>query len=344
MKKHKFSVIIANFNGQRYLNDCLSSVYETTYPEFEVILVEDGSTDDSAKIIKKFQGKNNFQLISNSKNLGLVASRNKAIEKANGDILVFLDNDTRVDKEWLKGLAETFCKDPLLAALQCKIFDFKKPEIIQEVGMKLTPYTGFGNPLGRGQLDHGQFDSPKEVIALGAGLAVKKTVALKVKGFDQKLFHYTDDLDFSWRIWIAGYKIAFSPQAKIYHHTKVHNPTRDIYFHLCKNSIRMIIKNYEAVNVIKFLPLSLIFNITGGIFVFLRTGSLVGILGVLQGLGWSILFLKNTLKERDITQELRRVKDRDLFKKIMTTQNLFKTYTSYFKTARITDSLMQDNQ
>lgn len=341
MKTLKFSIIIANYNGEKFLSQCLSSVFKTNYSNFEVIIVEDGSTDGSLKIISRFQKRYRLRLIRNKKNMGLVKSRNKAIGKVTGDILVFLDNDTKVDKNWLKGLEETFSSDKTIGALQCKIFDFERQDIIQEVGMKLIPYTGLGITLGRGQKDDERFNYPMEIISLGAALAVRKEIVEKIGGFDQKLFHYTDDLDFSWRVWISGYRVVLAPNAKVYHYTKIHNPTYKLYFHLCKNSIRMVIKNYELVNTIKFLPFSLVLNIIGGIYVIFFRGSLNGILGVLLGIAWNLFNSPDTFRERSKIQKLRRVTDKNIFDKIMISTNIFNIYKLYFKTEKTSVALME---
>lgn len=338
---YKFSIIIATYNGEKYLNECLDSVFETLYSRFEVIVVDDGSTDKSFQIFSDFQNKHRFTLIKNKKNLGLVASRNKAIGRSTGDILVFLDNDTKVDKNWLRGLNETFSSDKTVGAAQCKIFDFKKREIIQEVGMKLNPYTGFGITLGRGQKDKGQFNYPQEIISLGAALAVKKEITQKIGGFDQKLFHYTDDLDFSWRVWISGYRVVLAPNAKVYHYTKIHKPNYKLYFHFTKNSVRMILKNYEVSNIVKFLPFSVILSIVGGIYVLLTRAGIYAIFGVLLGLIWNLFYLSDTLKQRNKVQKLRYKLDKEFFEKIMISTNLLSISRLYFTGAKTTVSLMR---
>lgn len=339
-KINKFSIIIANYNGEEYLWNCLSSVFASNYPKFEVIIVEDGSTDGSMEIIQKFQKKYKMVLIQNKKNLGLVANRNKAIKRAKGDILVFLDNDTEVDKNWIRSLNDVFSKDETVGAAQCKMFDFHKRKILQQVGMKLVPYTGFGMTLGRGEKDHGQYDLPMEIISLGAALAVRRQVVKKIQGFDQKLFHYTDDLDFSWRVWIAGFRIVLAPKAKVYHYIKIHKPTYKLYFHLCKNSIRMIVKNYELINVLKFLPLSFVFSFVGGIYVLVSRRSFAGVFGVLIGVVWSIINFGDNLRQRVKVQEMRRLSDFELSKKIMVSEDIFSFYKRYFRGAKITINLM----
>jgi len=208
------------------------------------------------------------------------------------------------------------------------------------VGMKLVPYTGFGMTIGRGQKDKAEFNSAMEIISLGAALAVRKEVTKKIGGFDEALFHYTDDLDFSWRVWISGFRIVLSPDAKVYHHIKIHNPNYKLYFHLTKNSLRMILKNYEAINVVKFLPLSIALNLIGGCYVLWR-GNFMGLIGVFMGFGWTLIALPDTLNARAKTEKIRRVKDRDITPKIMIPINIYDFYKRYFKTAKTTVSLLK---
>lgn len=344
-KNLSISIVIANYNGEYYLKTCLTSLLKSSFiTDYEILIIDNNSTDTSVEIIKEFQKKDsNIKLLKNKSNRGVPFSRNKAIKKAKGDILVFLDNDTKVDKDWLKGIIQTFSSDVTIGALQCKIFDFKKNDLIQEVGMKLYPYTGFGTTLGRGEKDHGQFDTPVEIIALGAALAVKKDIAKKIGGFDLKLMHTTDDLDFSWRIWISGYRVMLSPNSKVYHYTKVHSHNYKMYFHLSKNSLRMITKNYESPNVIKFLPLSLAFNIVGGISVLLSRGSVAGILGVFLGIVWYFYNLPDTLKMRSRVQKLRKTEDKEIFDKIMISTNIFNLLKIYFSGKKISAPLMKGN-
>lgn len=343
MKNPFISIVIANRNGEQYLRTCLTSVLKSSETNFEILIIDNNSTDSSLRIVSAFAKKDQrIKILRNKTNQGVPFSRNKAIKKANGDILVFLDNDTKVDRNWLKGIVQTFSSDKTIGALQCKIFDFNKTDIIQEVGMKLYPYTGFGTPLGRGEKDHGQYTEPQEIIALGAASAIRAEVARKVNGFDLKLIHTTDDLDFSWRIWIAGYRVVLAPNSWVYHYTKIHKSDYKMYFHLSKNSLRVIIKNYEISNVVKFLPLSVIFNIIGGIYVLFARGSWSAISGVLFGISWNLFNLSDTLNERSKVQKLRRVRDKDIFNKIMVSTNIFNIFRLYFRTAKTTVSLMED--
>ncbi|OGM57854.1 hypothetical protein A3A50_02465 [Candidatus Woesebacteria bacterium RIFCSPLOWO2_01_FULL_38_20] len=327
MKSYRFSVIVANYNGEKYIENCLSSLFKTEYKNFEVVLIDDGSNDSSLDIINKFIRNRNLVLIKKAKNQGLVTARNIGIEKSSGDILVFLDNDTQVDRNWLIALSSTFL-DKSVGACQCKIFDYYKRDEIQEVGMKIIPYFGWGMTLGRGERDNNQFNKQLEIVALGAAVAVRKEVVNLIDGFDQKLNHYTDDIDFSWRIWLSGFRIVLSPYSYVYHYTKIHNLSWKLYFHLSKNSFRMVIKNYELKNVIKYLPVSFLINCLGTFFVLVKRFSLSCFTGVFLGLCWTVINLNDTLRERKIVQKFRKFNDKTIFKKIMAKDSLWKIYRS----------------
>jgi len=280
MKNRLVSIIIPNFNGEKYLSTCLSSVSKSSYRNFEVILVDDGSTDKSLKIIHKFLKKDKrFKLLKNEKNLGAAASRNKAVKVAKGEILVFLDNDTEVDKAWLKELVNPLLKDKKNGAAQSLILDFERRSLIQMAGGLLMPQTGWLLPFYQWEKYPKVKNKLKEreIVAISASLAVKKDVFEKIGGFDEKEAVYTEDLDFSWRVWVVGYRIVLSPKSIVYHFTKpvekrahMGGTYEKIYFHLAKNSFRSIIKNYELKNLVKYLPMSLLINLGRGFLVLLK--------------------------------------------------------------------------
>lgn len=338
-----FTIIIANYNGEKYLKVCLESLLKTAYSYYEVLVIDNCSTDKSVNIVKNFAKQyTNVKLIRNKFNMGVPVSRNRAMNYAAGDVLVFLDNDTAVHKHWLTGIAQVLSADRTIGAIQCKIFDFHKRDTIQEIGMKLFPYTGFGTPLGRGQRDVGQFNYAQGIIALGAALAVRKEIAKKIGGFDRVLYHCTDDLDFSWRVWLAGFRIVVAPNSIVYHYTKVHYPHYMLYYHLSKNSIRMIIKNYEIHNIVKYLPFAILLNIFGGIYILATRGSLTGLYGVIMGILQSMIYLPDTLQERGKVQKYRCVTDDEIFDCIMLSDNIFSIIKRYFKNAKTTVDLINN--
>ncbi|HSW87868.1 MAG TPA: glycosyltransferase family 2 protein [Candidatus Saccharimonadales bacterium] len=338
MKNIFVSIIIANFNGEKYLSTCLSSVCKTTYTNFEILIVDDGSTDRSEKIIIDFQKKDKrIHLQKNDINTGAAASRNKAAAVAKGEILIFLDNDTEVDANWLSHMLEIFRRDASIGGCQALLVDFEKRNQIQTAGTKLWAMTGWALPIG-------QNDAPQsvtketDIIALSAALAVRKTIFEKIGGFDELESVVTEDLDFSWRVWLAGYRIVLSPKSIVYHWTKsvdmrknMQHSKEIIYFHLTKNSLMSILKNYELYNAIKFSITSLFISLGRSIVVLIKRKDISAWKGTMRGLFWILSHFSLILEKRKLIQKIRNYSDAVLFSTVIQRLSLRSVYTDYFQ-------------
>lgn len=330
------SIIIPNFNGKEFLEKCLKSVLSSDYADFEVLLVDDASTDDSLEVVELFRNPQ-LRVIRNSQRLGAAASRNRAVKEAGGQYLVFLDNDTEVEPDWLTEITKIFQSDSSIGGVQCKLIDFSDREQIQLAGVYLIPHTLWGIARGQGEKDSKRWKDGEEVTAISAALAIKREVLDKVGGFDEKLSVYTEDLDFSLRVWLAGYRIVLAPHSVVYHWTKPVEMRRgmraskaEIYFHLCKNSLRSILKNYETKNVLKYLPCSLAVNLGRAFYVLLRRGDLSALTGTIEGIFWTIVNIRDTLRKRREIQATRKLSDEVVMQRIMVKESLFSIYTKYF--------------
>lgn len=335
------SVVIANFNGERYLHKCLTSVLACTYKKFELIIVDDGSTDKSLEIIKTYISKDKrIKFIRNSKNIGAAGSRNKAIQIADGEIVVFLDNDTEVDRDWLSQIIVPFSKDINIGGVQSLLFDFEDRELIQMAGGYLIPHTGWLIPFYQWKRYEVVKTKLKEenIVGISAALAVRKSVLRKIYGFDEKEAIYTEDLDLCWRIWISGYRIVLAPRSHVFHWTKsvversgMKASYRQIYYNLAKNSFRSILKNYEFGNVLKYLPFSILINLGRGFTFLLSRRNSDALIGSLLGLFWFFRNLPETISTRMIVQKDRKFGDEYLMKRIFTSKSLTHIYDKYFR-------------
>lgn len=334
------SIVIANYNGEKYLNTCLKSVLISNYHNFELLIVDDGSTDSSIEMIDQFMKKDKrIKLIRNDRNLGAAASRNRALKIYKGEIVVFLDNDTEVAENWLNNLMEPMLQDSKIGAAQALLLDFKNRDSIQMAGGKLIKQAAWVIPYYQwNKYSEIKNDlSSINIIAISAALAVKREVINKVIGFDEKESVYTEDIDLSWRIWIAGYKVVLSPNAIVYHWTKsvlarehMGATFKNIYYHLTKNSIRSMIKNYELANVIRYLLFSVGISLGRGmLFIFLKRNS-NALSGAVKGILWNIYNFFDTISARQQVQSVRVVSDKDLIKNIFIDKLLFTLYKDYF--------------
>ncbi len=218
MKLPFCSVIIVNYNGKYLLKDCLNSVYILNYPKnrYEVILVDNGSADNSVS----FVGKNfpHVKILKLDKNYGFAEGNNKGIEKARGDYITFLSNDTKVDKNWLLMLVKSAEKSKKIGICSSKVLDFKDMKTLQYAGGYLD-ILGSSYFRGMGEEDKGQYNKEEEVnSAFGCSMLIKREVINKLKYcFDPKFFLYYEETDLCWRTKLLGYKIIYVPKSIIFH-------------------------------------------------------------------------------------------------------------------------------
>lgn len=321
MKKQPLvSVVIVNYNASKFLLACLNSVFLNRYPNFEVIVVDNGSIDGSVEdVLEAYGNKNNFELIKNKKNLGPSLARNLGVKNAKGKYLAFLDNDTLPQADWLVYLVKAMEENPKIGAVQCKLLLAKNRKHLDYVGDYLSQYGFLVQKCQTEEEDKGQYDSEFEILsAKSAGMGMRKDVFDKIGGFDPDYFIYVEETDLGWRVWLAGYKIIFVPQSVVYHEfgtTTIINPTLQNYsakFHGTKNYIMTLTKNLETVNLIKILPVHVFLWICIALWLILKKQYKSG-LYVFKGIGWDIIHTPAILRKRKKVQDKRVVSDQQIF-------------------------------
>jgi GT2 family glycosyltransferase len=210
----KISIIIPNWNGKKFLDTCLESLYKQTYKDFDIIIVDNGSEDGSVEFIK-----NNFpniKVLSFSCNKGFAAAVNYGIREADGDYVFLLNNDTEIDEQCLKALTNAADKSEA-SIFACKMLDFFNRKIISDAGDCYSIY-GYATQRGNCQIDGGQFDKHEYIFSACAGAALyKKELFQKIGYFDEDFFAYLEDIDLGFRSQLAGYVCEFIPEAKVFH-------------------------------------------------------------------------------------------------------------------------------
>src|SRR5699024_4388245 len=157
-----FSIIIVTWNALPHLKNFLPSVVETKYPDYEIILADNASTDQSVKWVKQHYPK--VKIVKLDKNYGYCGGNNKAASYASGDIIIFLNNDVRVREDWLHPINKTFSNAHTTAAVQPKILSYKEPGLFEYAGAAGGFIDKHGFPFCRGRLfetvekDMGQYD------------------------------------------------------------------------------------------------------------------------------------------------------------------------------------------
>ena len=258
------SIIILNYNGEKYLEDCLESIFRETKRDFEVIVVDNNSPDKSGdKFSKKYQ---NCKFILNEKNEGVSEGLNVGIKNSNGEYIVLLNNDLIVAPKWLDYLFEAYEKNGS-GLYQPKFLKMSDRSIIDSAGNLINIF-GFGFSREKGKKDVLKYNSIEEIgFAAGTCMFTAKEIFDKVGYFDKKLFAYNEDLDLGWRARLLGYKSFYVPESIVYHHGSAQWKWSGEKFYLLeRNRWIVLLSNYNTGTILKLLPSLLILEIALLIF------------------------------------------------------------------------------
>ncbi len=210
------SVIIPNWNGKHFLTECIDSLKEQTFRDFEIILVDNGSTDGSAEFAEKRYG-DFIRIIRNDKNLGFTGGNNVGIQASKGEYIVLLNNDTWADPRWLEELAKATRFDPPIGMWGSKVCSYYQRDRIEGVG-ELIYWDGLCRARGQYEQDHGQYNAMEEILfPPGCGAMYRKSLLDEIGLFDEDFFTYADDSDVGIRARLAGWKCLYVPSAIVYH-------------------------------------------------------------------------------------------------------------------------------
>jgi GT2 family glycosyltransferase len=219
----KVSIIILNWNGLKDTIECLESLKKITYPNYEVIVVDNGSKGNDADALEeKYKGY--IKVIRNKENLGFAEGNNVAIrevlKEGKSEYILTLNNDTTVEPNFLYEVIKCAQKHPRAGSIQPKMILAKWPQYIDSIGLELSK-TGFGFNLG-GYQNSNLFNEEIEILGPCAGAALYKVEAVKDimidnEFFDKDFFAYSEDFDVALRLRWAGWESWYCPTSIVYH-------------------------------------------------------------------------------------------------------------------------------
>lgn len=248
------SVIIVNYNRREFLEKCLTSLLGQTYLSVEVILVDNGSTDDSVEYTKKeFPS---VKIIQCEENLGFAKGNNVGIKEARGDLIATLNNDTEVSPVWIDELVTVINSDKDVGMCASKMLFMKDPKIINSTGICISR-SGACWDRGMSEQDIGQYESIEDIFCPCAGAAMYKRDMLQEIGlFDEDFCAYMEDIDLAFRGRLAGWKCLYVPKAVVYH---MHGGTAGYMtdytvYHGNRNIIWNCVKNFPSWLLITSIP------------------------------------------------------------------------------------------
>lgn len=207
------SVVVVNYNGRHLLSDCFRSLTQQSYRNYEIILVDNGSKDDSISFMKEHYP--NVRIVQLSSNIGFAGGTNAGIKEAKGEYILTLNNDTCVFSDFIEKLIRPMMQEPFVGMCASKmIFPDKK---INSTGICISR-SGAAWDRGGFEQDHGQYDHEEEVFGPCAGAALyRKTMLDEIGLFDEDFFAFMEDVDLAFRARLSGWKCMYVPTARVVH-------------------------------------------------------------------------------------------------------------------------------
>ena len=207
--------MVVNWNRKELLRACLTSLQRQRDVSFEIIVVDNGSSDGSAEMAESEFG---ARVIRNRQNRGFCAANNQGIAAANGEFIALLNNDAEAEPDWLAALGRACGSRPEVGMAASKVLVWEDPARIDKAGHLIFP-DGQNRGRGTGALDQGQYDREEEVLwPDGCAAMYRKAMLDEIGGFDEDFFAYGDDAELGLRARIAGWQCVYTPHAVVRHH------------------------------------------------------------------------------------------------------------------------------
>src|SRR5579862_5048644 len=254
--KDLVSVTVVTYNSGRFIKRCLESVLDQKYPNMEVVVVDNASTDGTQDILEQFTG--TCRIYYNDQNIGFAAAQNQAIALAGGDWILTLNPDVLLLPNFIQALVEAGQMDPKVGTVCGKLltirasFDLPDQQLVDSTGIYFTPML---RHLDRGsqEVDNGHYLNFEYVFGATAAAALYRRnmiedISIDNEFFDPDFFVYREDADVAWRAQLMGWRCIYTPLARGYHVRAVLPGNRRalppvINMHSVKNRFLMRIKN-----------------------------------------------------------------------------------------------------
>ncbi len=266
------SVIIVNWNGKHFLEACLGSLRRQTFRDFEIILVDNGSSDDSAEYIQVHFPEIN--LIALEENRGFTGGNIAGYEHATAELIVLLNNDTEAHPSWLEEIHNASLQFPDAGSFASKMMYFDCRNKIENCGFGVGT-AGTAVDLGRDERDGPQWTAPREVFgACGGAVAYRRSMLNEIGFLDPDFFMVYEDVDLSFRARLRGYSCMYIPTAIVFHRYRATLGTQPKHqvFYSQRNIEFVYLKNMPAGLIFRSALQRFLYEVGAGLY-FLRRGS-----------------------------------------------------------------------
>jgi len=241
MSEPLLSVVIPNWNGERFLVPCLEALRAQTYPSLEVIVVDNASSDGSLALLRAHYPE--VTLIALPVNRGFTGACNAGIVRAQGEFVSLLNNDTEVDPHWAAAVVDAFQRYPQVGIVASKMLLFDRRDTFHTAG---DGFRTDGTAFNRGvwEKDIGQYDEEAFVFsACGGSSAYRRTMLDQIGLLDDDFFFSLEDVDLAWRAQLQGWRALYTPKAVVYHHLSATGGGVTASFYDGRNGLYLLAKN-----------------------------------------------------------------------------------------------------
>jgi GT2 family glycosyltransferase len=308
------SIIIVNYNGGEFVLNCIESVLRSSYPLIEVLIVDNHSTDGSATSIDvNFKGERRVKIIKNSRNSGYSAAINLAAQQATGNYIAILNNDIVPRADWLSRPLELMEDDHTVGVVQPLLFFYDNPSVVNDAGHFIDKFGIVYSRDSNSSSDASMIAEDEIFGAAGAAIIVRRNIFEDLNGFDSDFFMLFEETDFCWRVWLSGHRVLLVPSSVVYHKARAsYRLELDISYLFNRNRLCSMLKNYEGMDVMRFVPANLLVIMATGFYFLLKSDSGV-LLENTKAILWNLANLRTTLQKRNRFRHLRRTSQERLF-------------------------------
>jgi GT2 family glycosyltransferase len=323
--------VILNWNGRKWLENCLPTVRRVTYPSKEIIVVNNGSTDTSNAFLKKNYPE--VKIIELKENVGYAKANNIGVKQAKGKYVLLLNNDTKLTPSFLAPLVKNFEEDPTIGAVQPQMRSLIKPELLDSVVSYLTStgfmyHFGYMKPWAKEKYKKKRYGFSIK----GACFMMRKNDYITLGGLDEDFVCYVEETDLCHRVWLSGKKVMYEPKSIMYHwgggDMQVMTKDELTMFRSYRNRFILFLKNSSISQLFQILPVLFLFC---EVFVVttLLTGNIKRAIGAQLGILVVPFMLPSILQKRAYIQKhIRKVPDSEITKYVLKNPRL--SYYYYF--------------
>ncbi len=256
----KIFIVLVNYNRLKDTIECIESLRKISYPNYEIIVIENGSTDDSYDKLSEIK---DILLIRSDVNQGFTGGNNLGIQIALeklADYVLLLNNDTVVEENFLSELVRVAEADDKIGLVGCKILYYYEKNKIWSAGGGVTPLLKRTFQYGENKIDRGQFDQQREVdFVSGCCMLIRRQVFEKIGLLDPDYFMYYEDVDFCLRAKNNGFQVTYCPNSVIWHKVSIATDKSFRDYYRMRNYILFLKKNFTSNKIVHLFYGMLIF-------------------------------------------------------------------------------------